>query len=78
VVSPEIRQNIVSCNLLLVFGKKDFIVCFFLRKAPFPPKIDGSNDQNIDPWGRCYDHNFLLFLPILGEKNRRFSQKPML
>jgi hypothetical protein len=20
------------------------------------------------PWGRCYDHNFLLFFPIFGEK----------
>jgi hypothetical protein len=25
--------------------------------------------------GRCYDHNFLRFLPIFGEKNWRFSQK---
>jgi hypothetical protein len=29
-------------------------------------------------WGRCYDHNFLRFLPIFGKKNCRFSQKPML
>jgi hypothetical protein len=28
-------------------------------------------------WGRCYDHNFLRFLPNFG-KNWRFSQKPML
>jgi hypothetical protein len=29
-------------------------------------------------WGRCYDHNFLRFLTFFGEKNWRFSQKPML
>jgi hypothetical protein len=23
-------------------------------------------------WGRCYDHNFLRFLPIFGEKNGIF------
>jgi hypothetical protein len=28
--------------------------------------------------GRCYDNNFLRFLPILGKKNWRFSHKPML
>jgi hypothetical protein len=28
--------------------------------------------------GRCYDHNFQRLLPIFGEKNWRFSQKPML
>jgi hypothetical protein len=32
--------------------------------------------QNIG--GRCYDHNFLRFSTIFGEKNWRFSQKPML
>jgi hypothetical protein len=29
-------------------------------------------------WDWCYDHNFLRFLTIFGEKNWRFSQKPML
>jgi hypothetical protein len=28
-------------------------------------------------WGRCYDNNFLRFLPIFGKK-LAFSQKPML
>jgi hypothetical protein len=28
--------------------------------------------------GQCYDHNFRRFLTIFGEKNWRFSQKPML
>jgi hypothetical protein len=28
--------------------------------------------------GRCYDHDFLRFLTNFGEKNWRFSQKPML
>jgi hypothetical protein len=32
----------------------------------------------VKTWGRCYDHNFRRFLPIFGEKNWRFSQKPML
>jgi hypothetical protein len=27
---------------------------------------------------QCYDHNFRRFLTIFGEKNWRFSQKPML
>jgi hypothetical protein len=27
--------------------------------------------------GRCNVHNFLRFLTIFGEKNLRFSQKPM-
>jgi hypothetical protein len=31
---------------------------------------------NLKPsWGRCYDHNFLRFLLIFGEKNWRFSKK---
>jgi hypothetical protein len=38
--------------------------------------------QGSDPFrvtrGRCYDHNFRRFLPIVGENNWRFSQKPML
>jgi hypothetical protein len=29
----------------------------------------------LDFWGRCYDHNFLRFLPIFGKKNWRFSRK---
>jgi hypothetical protein len=29
-------------------------------------------------WGRCYDHKFLRFFPIFGEKNWRFSKIPML
>jgi hypothetical protein len=29
-------------------------------------------------WDRCCDRKFLRFLPIFGEKNWRFSQKPML
>jgi hypothetical protein len=28
--------------------------------------------------GRCYDHNFLRFLTIFGEKIGVFSQTPML
>jgi hypothetical protein len=28
--------------------------------------------------GRCYDHNFLRFSAILGEKNWRISQNTML
>jgi hypothetical protein len=28
--------------------------------------------------GRCYDRNFLRFLPIFGEKIGVFSKKPML
>jgi hypothetical protein len=31
----------------------------------------------LEIWGRCYDHNFLRFLPILGE-NIGFFQKSML
>jgi hypothetical protein len=26
-------------------------------------------------WGRCYDHNFLRFSPIFGEKNGVFLKK---
>jgi hypothetical protein len=29
-------------------------------------------------WGRCYDHNFLRFLTIFGEKIGVFLKKPML
>jgi hypothetical protein len=35
----------------------------------------GSNPTIRD---RCYDHNFLPLLTIFGEKNWRFSQKPMI
>jgi hypothetical protein len=46
------------------------------------PQSDGASrwfgEHQLTFWGRCYDHNFLRFLPIFGEKNWRFSQKPML
>jgi hypothetical protein len=28
----------------------------------------------ISTWGRCYDHNFLLFFPIFGGKNGVFPK----
>jgi hypothetical protein len=31
------------------------------QRRPLPPKPVGES------WGRCYDHNFLRFLPIFGE-----------
>jgi hypothetical protein len=36
------------------------------------PKIFFSH--SIGPWGRCYDHNFLRFSPIFGEKIGVFSE----
>jgi hypothetical protein len=40
--------------------------------------VVGARLKHGDHRGRCYDHNFLRFLTIFGEKNWRFSQKPML
>jgi hypothetical protein len=36
---------------------------FGLKKMP---------SGNPETWGRCYDHNFLRFLAIFGEKNGVF------
>jgi hypothetical protein len=39
------------------------------QKTPtFSAKIFVPKMINIGPRGRCYDHNFLRFLPICGEK----------
>jgi hypothetical protein len=34
-----------------------------------------KNTPAANSGGRCYGHNFLRFLPILGKTIRRFSQK---
>jgi hypothetical protein len=38
--------------------------------------ISQSSLEEFFSWGRCYDH--LRFSSIFGEKNWRFSQKPIL
>jgi hypothetical protein len=41
------------------------------------PKVDNHplGEAKIRPiWDRCYDHNFLRFLPIFGEKMAFFSK----
>jgi hypothetical protein len=57
-----------TCNTLLYFYMH-VCKCLFNLKA-----LPGGGKRT---WGRCYDHNFLRFLPIFRGK-RRFSQKPML
>jgi hypothetical protein len=50
-----------------------------LKGVPSPVLKQNSVPEFAKPArGRCYDHNFLRFFPIFGEKNWRFSRKPML
>jgi hypothetical protein len=35
-------------------------------------------DRGRVTWGRCYDHNFLQFSTIFGEKISGFFKNPML
>jgi hypothetical protein len=39
-------------------------------------EIFGKNMANFErqTWGRCYDHNFLRFLPMFGKKLSFFSK----
>jgi hypothetical protein len=41
-------------------------------------KVNYVHMLKIYYWGRCYDHNFLLFFCQFSVKKWRFSQKPML
>jgi hypothetical protein len=50
---------------VIIFSKKKRVGLHFGR---FFYKLIRS------PWGRCYDHNFLRFLPIFGEKIGVFSK----
>jgi hypothetical protein len=53
-----------------------FLQTLMLRFHPCTPKTFDRLPSN--NWGRCYDHNFLRFSTIFGEKNWRLPQKPIL
>jgi hypothetical protein len=41
----------------------------------FPKKILKKTQLASSSWGRCYDHNFLRFSPIYGDKIGEFLKK---
>jgi hypothetical protein len=72
-------------NLLNRVKKVAKSLCYILWLLKKLPKENigsmGENSPNLVtliPGGRCHDHIFLRFATTFGEKNLRFSQKPML
>jgi hypothetical protein len=50
-----------ECILWLSFGQQKY--CGIVSMIP-----GGKHHRMAITWGRCYDHNFLRFLTIFGEK----------
>jgi hypothetical protein len=90
VVSSEFGETFldrIQLNVGTSFGHnlgtdKTFIRAKFLTVVPLYPRIGwdkffsaaiGRNSAH-NSRGRCYDHNFLRFLPIFGEKMAFFSK----
>jgi hypothetical protein len=67
-------QNFSIVVLSFNFGEFILNWGYFLSKIKFPHQIWRQMGDFLRPhchpkiWSRCYDHNFLRFLPIFGEK----------
>jgi hypothetical protein len=83
------KFEVLSMNVNYAFKKMSNFLSFFCRGLS---QIKNCSTLNVHGFylfehnlirdrvtrGRCYDHNFLRFSTIFGEKNWRLSQKPML